>query len=112
MENSNNSNQQKWRIESVELATEDESNGWFIVYNFEWRVINAQTLEIALRIPYSHVIDNTEYPERDYWRGPQRIEVVGNVVRAYMTVSDRTGVSFEGQQDQPAGYDEFSLPDS
>lgn len=102
---------QRWRIENVDLSTEDESNGWYVVENFEWRIVEVSTGKIVLKIPYRHVVDNTEYPERDYWVGPRRIEISGNEVRAFLTISDRTGVRFEGQEDVAAGYDVFKLPD-
>lgn len=110
MSSTSDKNHEEWQIESVELETEDESGGWFVVHNFEWQIINAQTLEIVLRIPYRHVIDNTEYPERDYWVGPRKTVIVGNEVRAYLVQSDRTGFRFENQEDQPSGYDVYPLP--
>ena len=100
----------KFRLKSVELGTEGESDGWFVVTNFEWRVLDEQTGEVVLRIPYSHTRDNTEWPERDYWTGPQKVDIVGHEVRAYQTRSARVGFSFEGQEDPVVGYDVYPLP--
>lgn len=111
MDQINTGKNQRWRIENVELSSEDESGGWYIVHQYEWQIIDLNNQEIVLRIPYQHVLDNTEYPERDYWVGPRRIEIIGKEVRAYLSMSDRTGVRFEGQEDPEAGYEVFPLPD-
>ncbi|HNV69160.1 MAG TPA: hypothetical protein PKO06_05635 [Candidatus Ozemobacteraceae bacterium] len=100
----------RFRIESVQLEEKNECDGWFVETLYEWRIIDTVTGTVVRRIPYRHVVDNTEWPERDFWNGPRRVEIVGDEVRAYLTVSDRTGVSFEGQPDESAGYDIYPLP--
>ena len=97
---------------AVERVTLQEDNSeWTPSSSGEWRVIDRASGAVVLTFAWSRSEDHTEWPEREFYRGPYSVTVdepAGEVIVGY-TLEHDTGVTFEGAP-RPARTERVKIP--